>query len=434
MQSRRDIRGILARGAGAAFILNAIGTGIMYASHILLARWMGGESEYGEYALAYSWAQMLGFCAGAGLPIAALRFVPEYLEKQEHGKLAGVIRASWIVSLIGGLLLALVGTGITYLTAPVELRTPLLIGLWVSPLLSLTNFYREVARGAKRIAFSIWPTQVMQPALLIVAAGLWILFSETLTSSQGAGFLFITTSAALLVQIIGIHKIMKGYEAGPPEYAFRTWLNVAIPLLLVQESLVILRQTDIVMLGFFFGDDTGPVGQYNAAARTATLGRFVLLALNSISAPMIAGLFARGDHHGLAYMTRTATRWVFWPSLAITIALAVMADPVLRVFGEGFVEAKAALWILLGAQMIGAAFGPVGHLLKLTGHHGKSMHVYGWTVLVNIALNLGLIPLYGMNGAAMATGATIVLRNVWAYVLVRKHLKIHSFAFFRIED
>ena len=71
--------------------------------------------------------------------------------------------------------------------------------------------------------------------------------------------------------------------------------------------------------------------------------------------------------------------------------------------------------------------GPVGHLMSLTGHGRDSARVYGMAAIVNIVLNLLLIPPLGMEGAAVATATSVVLWNVWLFLLVRRKVGVHSF-------
>jgi len=43
-----------------------------------------------------------------------------------------------------------------------------------------------------------------------------------------------------------------------------------------------------------------------------------------------------------------------------------------------------------------------------------------------VVLNLVLIPVMGIEGAAVATASSMVLWNSWLFFLVRKNLGIHS--------
>ena len=75
--SLSDLGQVVLAGASAALVLRAGGAGLKYLMEILFARWLGAE-EYGAFAYAYNWAQLLSIFAGLGLVTTTLRFVPEY--------------------------------------------------------------------------------------------------------------------------------------------------------------------------------------------------------------------------------------------------------------------------------------------------------------------------------------------------------------------
>ena len=85
---------------------------------------------------------------------------------------------------------------------------------------------------------------------------------------------------------------------------------------------------------------------------------------------------------------------------------------------------RVALYILVIGQVLNAAAGPVGYLLILTGHERVCASVYGWSAVLNVGLNLMLIPPLGSTGAALATASTMALWNVWLSVLVLRRLGI----------
>ena len=84
-------RATLVRGTVAAFVLSTAGVVSGYLLQIVLARWMGGAEGYGKFSLGISWARILAFVAGLGFPMAALRFVAQYLEYQDTACLTGFI-------------------------------------------------------------------------------------------------------------------------------------------------------------------------------------------------------------------------------------------------------------------------------------------------------------------------------------------------------
>ena len=425
---QQDMLATLARGAGIAFIIQAGGTGLKYLTQVLLARWMGA-SEYGVYAYALTWANLLSVFATLGFTTGVLRFVPEYLARKDWAHLHGFIRRVRQLVFLAGLVLAAVGSLVLLL-----LRSPrmdvyaLLLGMGLIPWLALMSVQMEMVRGTRRIALAYTPPMLLQPVLALGTAFFVLRVLGALTGVATIGAFMLAVLAVLGVQSWGlIRAVPREVVLAPPHYGSRKWLRVSFPLLLVAGSFIVLNQSDILMIGVFIGHEEA--GIYTAASKTAALVSFMLVAVNAIVAPMIAEFHAKGDRVKLQEMVSAATRWMFWASLAAALGLVLFGRAVLNFFGQEFTAGYWALVILSSGQLVNASVGPVGYLMSLTGYQNISARVYGLSALVNVSLNALLIPIWGLLGAALATTVTMVLWNVWFCILVRRHLGIMPLAF-----
>ena len=425
---QQDMLATLARGAGIAFVIQATGTGLKYLTQVLLARWMGA-SEYGVYAYAFTWANLLSVFATLGFTTGVLRFVPEYLTKRDWAHLRGLIRRVRQLVFLAGLALALVGgLVLLFLRSPQMDVSALLLGMGLVPLLALMSVQTEMVRGTQRIALAYAPPMLLQPVLALGTAFFVLKALGALTGGATIGAFMPAVLVVVGVQSRGlIRAVPREAVSALPRYETSEWLRVSLPLLLVAGSLIVLNQADILMIGMFLGPKEA--GIYTAATKTAALVSFVLVAVNAIAAPMISELHTKGDREKLQEMVSAAARWMFWPSLGATLGLVLFGGAVLGFFGPEFTEGYWALVLLALGQLVNASVGPVGYLMSLTGHQDLSARVYGLNALVNVGLNALLIPIWGLVGAAVATMATMILWNVWLYGLVCRLLGIRSLAF-----
>ena len=77
----------LSRGSGAlALGIRIAGAGGMFLSQIVLARSLG-VTAFGEYSLVIAWLQVLTVVAKLGLDNSSLRYVSEYVTKNDLGRL-----------------------------------------------------------------------------------------------------------------------------------------------------------------------------------------------------------------------------------------------------------------------------------------------------------------------------------------------------------
>ena len=425
---QQDMLATLARGAGIAFVIQATGTGLRYLTQVLLARWMGA-SEYGVYAYAFTWANLLSVFATLGFTTGVLRFVPEYLTKRDWAHLRGLIRRVRQLVFLAGIVLAAVGgLVLLFLRSPQMDVSALLLGMGLVPLLALMSVQTEMVRGTQRIALAYAPPMLLQPVLALGTAFFVLKALGALTGVATIGAFTLAVLVVLAVQSRGLIRVLpREALLAPPSYETSGWLRVSLPLLLVSGSLIVLNQADILMIGFFLGPREA--GIYTAATKTAALVSFVLVAVNAIAAPMISELHAKGDREKLQEMVSAAARWMFWPSLGVTLGLVLFGGAVLGFFGAEFSEGYLALVLLALGQLVNASVGPVGYLMSLTGHQDLSARVYGLSALVNVGLNALLIPIWGLLGAAVATMVAMVLWNVWLYGLVGRLLGIRPLAF-----
>jgi O-antigen/teichoic acid export membrane protein len=60
--------------------------------------------------------------------------------------------------------------------------------------------------------------------------------------------------------------------------------------------------------------------------------------------------------------------------------------------------------------------------MTMTGHHRPAARIVGASAVLNLTLNVILIPRFGIAGAGMATAASIVLANLGMVIFVRRKL------------
>ena len=173
---------------------------------------------------------------------------------------------------------------------------------------------------------------------------------------------------------------------------------------------VAVRWLDVLLVGALAS--TSEAGIYSAASRWLLGGTFVVFAINQAFQPQISAMLARGEGGRSRALFQSATAWAIalvWP---LYLTLAVFGPVLIRVFGRGFDEGADALVILAVGGMIGAACGPVDMVLLMGGRSSATMLSAAIGLVVNIGVNVALVPRYGFVGAAWAWSATIASTNL----------------------
>ena len=163
------------------------------------------------------------------------------------------------------------------------------------------------------------------------------------------------------------------------------------------------------------------VGLYDSVYRFMQFGVIIPSVLVSSSYAVAAG--AAGDP--------ARAREVMRRLLAITTAIAPLGvllltvsprDVVGLLYGEPYRQAGPALGVLGGALTVGIVSGVLVPCLVAFGEGRRSLYVAAAGLVVNLAMNVALIPSYGALGAAWATLGTDVVVAAYAYVLLRGRL------------
>ncbi len=121
-----------------------------------------------------------------------------------------------------------------------------------------------------------------------------------------------------------------------------------------------------------------------------------------------------------------ATRMTFAANFFAGAFVVVFGGWVLGLFGQPFIVALPCLYIFIFGHVVSAMAGSVGLLLSMTGHHNEVALVTGISVVLNVALNLLLVPHYGIEGAAAATAISLVCWNIVLVFRARKLLGINT--------
>ena len=152
-------------------------------------------------------------------------------------------------------------------------------------------------------------------------------------------------------------------------------------------------------------------GIYAIASRIAALVAYGLYVSNIILMPYISSLYSEKRYLSLERILKKISRYNFIIAGLIFIIIYIFRYELLRLFGTDFIGGENALIILCIAQVINVIAGSVGALMTMSGNEKYLSSVMLFSVLLNIIFNSILIPKMGIEGAAIATGLSIIFWN-----------------------
>jgi O-antigen/teichoic acid export membrane protein len=179
---------------------------------------------------------------------------------------------------------------------------------------------------------------------------------------------------------------------------------------------IILLRLDVILLGAL--DSSRAAAVYSAAGRYLVAGTTLLTAIVFVVGPQLAGMLSQERYSAAKLVYQTATLWLVAVSFPVFLTLAAFAPVLMGIFGPQFVSGQTALVILSLAMLVNMGTGAVRAALSMGGRSGWVLLDNTAALVINVALNAFLIPKMGMNGAAIAWAASIVVGNMLPLVQV----------------
>ncbi|MCF6102218.1 lipopolysaccharide biosynthesis protein [Mesorhizobium muleiense] len=403
-----DERGEASRMSLIAFSIRIVSAVIAFVSQVLMARWMG-SFEYGIFVLVWVTMVIVGNLACLGFHTSIIRFIPEYRERNMLAELRGIVLTSRLFVLVASTAIAGLGAlGVWLLSPFIEnyYVVPFILGLICMPMIAMSDLLQGLARANSWALFALAPTYLVRPVLILALMVLMLLVGFAPDARTAIFASIAATYATTLGQLIGITaRIGKKIPAGPRKLLFAQWFLVSLPIFLVEGFFFLLTNADVLMVGAYMNPND--VAVYFATVKTLALVHFVYFAVKAGVAQRYAQ-FTHGEPEKLAAFARETVSWTFWPSLLMALLVLVLGEPMLSLFGPEFVAGYPLLFLLVFGVVARAAVGPCESLLTMSGNQNICAAVYAMTLAFNIGLNLVLIPLFGLWGAAMATAFAMI--------------------------
>lgn len=402
----------LERRATEIFAIRVASAGLLFLVQVALARWLGA-SQYGVFAALWTSVLVVGGLAHLGLASAAIRLVPQYLAQGANALLNGFLIGSRAFAVAVSASLAAFVIGVLAIAPGLggTMWWPIVLAALCLPAFTLTEVQDGISRGCSWTLAGLAPPYILRPALLATAMLVALALAAPATAATAMAGAFAAAVITALVQFILVQqKIHSNVPHAAPVYDLKAWLTAAAPVLVVGACELALQNTDVLVLSAL--RPSSEVGIYYAAAKSQALALFIHYAVGSAIAGRIASANARGDRAAMEALIVQATRWTFWPTVAFVIVLLGLGIPLLSLFGPAFVAAYPVMLITSIGILARAAAGPADYVLNMLGHQKECARAYVIAALACVAGNLALVPLLGVEGAAIATALAFTIAAV----------------------
>lgn len=417
-------------GGSAVLAVKIAAAAISFGLALAIPRAFGRDAT-GVFFLSLTVVVVASTVAALGLDRAIVRFVSVGAGRADWPTVEAVYRRSVAASgtaavAVGAVLWLAAPWVATRLFGDPEVGPVLRILAVATPAATLLLVHAAALRSLRR--------PVAADAIAVVAVPLGVLLYVAAAGSSvgisSAAVAYVAVSfAALAAAAVWWRRSAPRPERGG-DANLRRMLATAGPLLVVTSMGLVVTWTDILMVGVF--ESVGEVAVYVVASRTARVLATSLAAGNAILEPRFALLYSEGRLDEIGVLARRAAAILAAVTLPGVLVLTVFRDQVLGLFGEGFESGAAVLVILTLAQLVNVGAGAVGPILAMTGNEKPFQYAAMGAAAVNVALNVLLIPTFGIEGAAVATASTVVAMNAVAVWLIYRRLGVTAIPLLRL--
>ncbi|MGH3716219.1 MAG: lipopolysaccharide biosynthesis protein [Micromonosporaceae bacterium] len=173
-----------------------------------------------------------------------------------------------------------------------------------------------------------------------------------------------------------------------------------------------LQRLDVVLVAALAG--FAPAAVYAVATRFTVVGQLGNAAIGTASEPRLAEALTRGDDATAKQLYTYATAWLVLAAWPVYLLTATFAPLYLGLFGPAYAtgEATAVVLLLCGAMLVASGCGTVDTVLAMTGRTTWNLGNVSAALVVNVGLNLLLLPRLGILGAGIAWTAATITKNL----------------------
>lgn len=220
-----------------------------------------------------------------------------------------------------------------------------------------------------------------------------LLYAEITVLSSAFGYLY---NFFHLRKHINIFKRFKDYN-------FKRHLKPIFIFFAMSVSVSIYVSLDKVMLGLLTTDAT--VGLYTAANKLIKIILAIVTSLGTVLIPRMSYYIEKKDFSQVNKLIKKSLDFLLMMSIPATVGIIALAYPLIRVFvGVDYMEAGLTIRIMSPIILLIGLSNLIGIQVLMT--HGKEKYTLISTIVgavINIIMNIVLIPTLKQNGAAIST-------------------------------
>lgn len=407
-------------------LITYFGFGIGAVNTLFLYTRFLTEEYYGLVGVILSTATILMPILAFGVPNTMIKFYSSYtLEKEKEGFLSMML----LIPLLFIIPIAFISYTANAAIGQFLARENTIVTdyVWYIFLIGIALAYFEVFYSWSKIHLKSVFGNFMKE--VFVRLGVTILLLLT--------YFEIIDVAVFLKSLVGLYLlrtlVMKiyAYSLRRPKLVFkfpknsRGILNYSSLIILGGSTAVVLLEIDRFMINQFIAIEN--VAYYSVAIFIAAVVAVPSRAMHQITYPMTASLINTGDLPGLKQLYRKSSLTLFIIAGIIFAGIILNLQDLYTLIPEAY-RGGFTVVLLIGLTKVYDAMLGNNNAILYNSDYYRTLLLMGVILAgVTIIFNLWLIPIYGINGAAIASFLAILLYNSAKLIFVRTKFGLQPF-------
>jgi len=398
-------------------LLSILSSYILFA--VLANKW--GANAVGFFSTYWTILLILSIFSKLGFDTYLVKIIPEKIALKQDSKIIPLY-----FTIIKKVIVAVFIISILVLLLQYQIKLSFfsqinfsIYGLIISLLFySLLSINRETLMAFKKItSYSL----LQNGSIYFILIFVFLLFNFNYDFSTVISFSLLFTFLLLLFfSFYPVIKTLKPLAIEKEEKENdKNLIKKSFPMMLSNSLFLLMSWIDVLMLSIL--KTSYDVGVYNTTLKVATLITIGLMGVNSIAMPKFSEL--KNNNKNFKSIANKSVLISLAIALPIFLIIIIFPKNILQLFGNEFIIGVESLRILSLGFLFSVISGSVVPILNMTGGAKIVKNILLLAVVLNIILNLILIPIWGIKGAAIATSITTIFWNLLSLVYIYRKFK-----------
>lgn len=422
--------GIVIRQSILNTLTSYAGVALGYLNVIFLFPKFLTPEEHGLYRALLDIGLLLAPFAQLGLSQATIRFYPAIKDKRSLF-FPFVVMAS----LIGYGLFFLIFTVFQDAFAALFKENASLIVQYFQVivllilLVVLNTIFESFCRARYKFFFPNFVREFLLRLLTTISLTLYIVnildFDSLIFSILG---IYGMASVSLLIYLIRLGEVrFSGTFKFLNRDFLKEFINYALFMQVGGSGILIVAKVDILMIGAMLGLEE--IAIYTVAYYLATIIEMPKRSIVQITTPMLSTSFEKPDLRSIKNLYQKASINQLVVGGLIFLLLAAGMSDLFQIMPKGKIYQSGEIVILIIGlgKLIDMAAGINGEIIVMSRYYRFNILSLAVLAVFTVLLNLILIPVLGLAGAALASAITILVFNLLKMWYVKKKLKMQPF-------